>query len=291
MAMSLEAFTTEITDLMRERGYEVSVKEVIKNNDIRQTGIILMKGDEQVHPVLYLEGYHRRYRDGEDLEDLVEEMTSDYETARFDLDMGFFQEFDQVKERIYMRLVNYEKNKGLMKTVPHFRWLDLAVIFYYAMECPEGERASVTIRNTHLKMWEQTWDQIYQTAKENMERDIPGYLVPLNEIIEDLSGIGQPEDGHQLYVLTNREKIYGATAVIYSGKLEELAEKLQSDLLILPSSVHELLFLKDDHKLQYQAYRKIVEEINAAVVEPTEVLSDNIYRYDREKNLVKMIAA
>lgn len=291
MSKSFEEFTEEISGIMRERGYEVLVKEVSRNNDIRQTGLILRKGDERVNPVLYLEGYYAQYQDGADIRGLAEEMASVYEGARFDLDMGFFQEFDKVRDRIYMRLVNHERNKELLKEMPHFRWMDLAAVFYYAMECPEGERASVTIRNTHLKMWGQDRDQLYHTAKENMERDMPGYLLPMNEIIAELSGIEQTEDEHQMYILTNTEKLYGAAAVIYSGKLEELAERLQSDILILPSSVHELLFLKDDHALQYQAYRKVVAEVNAAFVESTEVLSDNIYRYDREKDLIKMIAA
>ena len=92
-----------------------------------------------------------------------------------------------------------------------------------------------------------------------------------------------------LYVLTNKDKMYGASALLYSGQLKILAEKLQSDLLILPSSVHEVLLLEDDREQDYAFYREMVREVNGSQVEPDEVLSENIYRYDRVKESIEEI--
>ena len=100
--------------------------------------------------------------------------------------------------------------------------------------------------------------------------------------------LGQ-EDGVRMYVLTNKAKINGASAMLYSDKIRELADSLQSDLIILPSSVHEVLLLPDDHKQKYDFYRQMVEEVNTTQVEPEEVLSYSLYRYSRDKAEIEEI--
>ena len=45
-------------------------------------------------------------------------------------------------------------------------------------------------------------------------------------------------------MLSNTHGINGATAVLYDGMLEECANMVGDDIYILPSSVHELLFIR-----------------------------------------------
>lgn len=37
------------------------------------------------------------------------------------------EDYGLVRGHICIKLVNYERNKGLLRTMPHIRWLDLAV--------------------------------------------------------------------------------------------------------------------------------------------------------------------
>ena len=46
-----------------------------------------------------------------------------------------------------------------------------------------------------------------------------------------------------LYVLTNKSRINGAAGIMYEGVLKKLADKLESDMYILPSSIHEVIIL------------------------------------------------
>ena len=78
--------------------------------------------------------------------------------------------------------------------------------------------------------------------------------------------------------------------MLYSGKMKELADTMHSDLVILPSSLHEVLLLPDDAGM-HGRFREMVREVNRSAVDPEEVLSDNIYRYSREKDAVELIAA
>jgi hypothetical protein len=85
--------------------------------------------------------------------------------------------------------------------------------------------------------------------------------------------------------------MYGAAALLYSEQIKQLADSLQSDLIILPSSVHELLLLPDDGENEYTFYRQMVEDVNTTQVEPEEILSYSLYRYLREKEEVEEILA
>lgn len=77
--------------------------------------------------------------------------------------------------------------------------------------------------------------------------------------------------------------------MLYSEKLGRLAERFGCDLLILPSSIHEVLLIPDDHVKDYDFYRQMVEEVNRTQVEPEEVLSYRLYRYCRKNEEIEEI--
>lgn len=72
-------------------------------------------------------------------------------------------------------------------------------------------------------------------------------------------------------------------------KIKGLADKLHTDLLILQSSVHETLLLPDDHVWKCGFYREMVREVNTTQVDPEEILSFNLYRYNREKDEIEEV--
>ena len=59
-----------------------------------------------------------------------------------------------------------------------------------------------------------------------------------------------------------------------------------SDLFILPSSIHEVLALPDDGEVDWKELEEIVQTINQTEVEDREVLSDTVYCYCRENDLL-----
>ncbi|MDE6625595.1 MAG: hypothetical protein K2K56_04410 [Lachnospiraceae bacterium] len=288
--MNLQDFAEEIAAYISERGYEASVEVVNKLNGNSYTGIVLNKYSGNAQPVLYLEEAYRSFQDGTDMEDLVDEIIERYQMARIDLDMEFFYDYEKIEKQIYIRLINFEKNEELLKCVPHVRWHDLAEVFYYAMELGEDGRATILLYNHLLEMWGKTAEEVYETAKANMERDFPGLLATASDLFEATMGIRVPESGPIMYVLTIPGGHDGAAAILYSTELRDLADRLQSDLLILPVSIHELILVKDDQdEDQYEDYRMMVRNANRTFIYPDEYLSDSLYLYDREKDAVEMI--
>lgn len=293
--MGFQTFVDNIVDLLQERmgsAYEIKVIRVIKNNDVELTGIAITRQEDSIFPTIYMEGLYEDFKEGERLSTLVEKIINCHEeqSMALELDMEFFRDYDRVKDRIFYKLVSFEKNKKFLKDAPHLRWNDLAIVFYYALEDDMVEGASIAVKRQHMLMWKQNAESLYRLAGRNMKRGMPELLVSMRELIMELTGVWIREgDTLPMYVLTNREKRFGAAAMLYSEKIKGLAEKLDCDLLILPSSIHEVLLLPDDHTREYDAYRRMVEEVNRTQVEPEEVLSYGLYRYCRKNSEIEEI--
>ena len=293
--MNFNEFTDEVVALLKEKTGNtctVTVTEVLKNNNVRLTGIVIKEETCSIAPTVYLEGPYKRYQEGISLEVIAEEIRDEYEkyAHNLQLDMDFFKDFSQVKGGIFHKVINYEKNKELLKDVPYIKWHDLVVVFYYAMEEAVFGKATILLHNSHLAMWGQTVDEIYRIAQQNMKQKMPELLVSMKELMEELAGIEVDETIQPLYMLSNREKMFGASAMLYSEKIKGLADRLGSDLLILPSSTHEVLLLPEQRDQRYDFYRQMVKEVNTTQVDPEEILSFNLYRYDRQKEEIEEVA-
>ena len=88
-----------------------------------------------------------------------------------------------------------------------------------------------------------------------------------------------PEAISPIYILSNADLFYGAACILYEGVLRKIALQLGSDLLILPSSVHEVLIVPDESEWEKSELEWMVRGINREVVAEEDRLSDQIYRY------------
>ena len=78
--------------------------------------------------------------------------------------------------------------------------------------------------------------------------------------------------------------------MIYPEVLQRLADNACANLFILPSSIHEILLQIDtaDAELSADNLQAIVKDINMHVVEEVEILSDEVYYYDRKRHLLSL---
>lgn len=81
-------------------------------------------------------------------------------------------------------------------------------------------------------------------------------------------------------VLTNKYKKYGAACLLYGNSLDEIAEEMEADILIIPSSVHEVLLVKDKiGEKGCSELKKVIKNVNQTLFKD-EILSDRIYKYE-----------
>lgn len=86
--------------------------------------------------------------------------------------------------------------------------------------------------------------------------------------------------------MSNPYGFHGAAVSLYDGVLRNFAEKLGSDLIILPCSVHETLIIPYKEDIDNARINEMVAHINRTEVAKEDVLSDNAYLYRRETDVV-----
>jgi hypothetical protein len=302
--MRLEEFGNKICDALREvmgAEYEIAFREVTKNNGVRLHGIIITGKESNVSPTVYIDELYEEHEDGRAFGDIIYDILCVYrKNAReINMDMEFFTQFARAKSRILYKLIHRESNREMLAEIPYVEWNDLAIVFYYAFEDACFGKATILIKNSHLAMWEIDVPVLYETAKANMLRMRPEEMMPVRQLIQEFVEqkhchdrrevrIEMPkgadvamERNSAMYVLSNCDRIFGASALLYSSSMKKLAGELNKNLIILPSSVHEVILVPDDGITGKEFYTDMVKEVNDAQVEPEERLSYNVYYYDR----------
>lgn len=71
--------------------------------------------------------------------------------------------------------------------------------------------------------------------------------------------------------------------------MKDFADSQNSDIVILPSSLHKTILVPDDGNLYYGELQKTVGQINENEVPKEDVLSDRIYKYSRHDCSISLI--
>lgn len=309
--MSMEQFTDKLCKALQEvmgEQYKFSVKEITKNNGIRYQAILFMKRGSNISPTISLEPFYEAYLEGKSMGDIVYDILCLYRKCAKEIrmDMNFFESYDNVRTRIFYKLVHKGSNEKMLSEIPYQPWQDLALVFYYALEDARIGRAAIIVRNSHLQMWGIDRNMLLGDAARNMRTLLPEELVPMQQMIreilreetleadvarlpEELSFAAAKDADISMYVLSNRERLYGAASILYSDKIKHLARRLDRNLIILPSSVHEVLLVPDNGHMEKEFLHNMVKEVNDTHVDPEEILSYNVYYYDRIKEEIHIL--
>lgn len=276
--------------------YRVEIKQVIKNNDTKLDGMIILGEGEDISPTLYLEDFYERYIHGRNLDEVLLTMYRfymEYKTKN-DIDTSLFGEKEKLREKIVFKLVNKEANKELLEDVPYIAFLDLAVVFYIIVNMGENEYATSLIHESHMALWDLTVEELVDISSKNTPKLLKADLMSMEEIAKELkSDIGefgevQLEAANQMYILTNRFRTNGAACILYDNVLKDFSEYIGSDIYIIPSSVHEVILIPDFGVCE-EELNSMVIEVNNTELDRCEVLSNHIYKYERntEKIMTK----
>lgn len=202
--------------------------------------------------------------------------------------------FEAAREHIAFRLISKERNEELLKDIPWKPWEDLAIIYYLHFGVMDDKQITTIIHNYQMEKWDLSLDELHELAKENTLKLCPSTIGRLDHMLfgwkEEEEKMCQLDPALPvLYVLSNQTGINGSICMLYDNVLKEFADMLESDLIILPSSVHEVLLLKYDIDVNLELFKNMVRCVNEEDVPPEEVLSDSVYIYFREKDQISMV--
>ena len=249
--MNYQEFVGTVTGFLRESlpcGTKLEMLALEKNNGVMVDGLSVEtagagSGAHDLHGRL-LPGVSGR---DDPLKGICDEILECCQEAEFEgaFDVDFFTDYRKLKSTVVYKLINAEKNRELLKKVPHLPYLDLAIVFYCLLADTPVGNATVLIHNSHLTLWNISCAQLYRDAAANAAKLLPARLCGMAEVIRELSGgEDEPEDvGVPMYVLTNTQKSLGAACILYDGMLKSCAARLGEAFYVLPSSIHEVIMV------------------------------------------------
>ena len=272
--------------------YTVSVNEVVKNNHVQMNGILMKKKGQKVTPNIYLNGFYEQYIEEDNLNLVLQNIWNTYQEAldNFNSDeFDFNLEWENQKDSVIYRLVNYDDNREKLSCIPYIRFLDLAITFHCIIKLQDESVSMLPVTNNIMDHWNIDIKYLLQCATENTPIHFPLVFSTLEDIIKMLAGADtmdnishEPENEVMMYVITNEQGINGAAVMLYQEEFQQFAEKLGGKLYVLPSSIHELILMPFADDIDEILLTKLVQEVNQKHVPLDEVLSNHIYLYDSE---------
>ena len=297
MNLSYETFKTSIVSFLQTHfggDTDVSLQPIVKNNNLKLDGLIIQSAAINVSPTIYLNAYYEDYLSGTPISTIQNEIMAAYHKnlPKHSMDFSFFTDFEKVKYQIIYKLINYEQNFPLLEHVPHVKFLDLAVVFCcFLPDTPNGA-ATILIHKHHLGLWNIDENCLYELAMKNTPILLPCEIKSMNDVMKSLCPEIQADESFpdaakppEMYVLTNTEKLYGASAILYPNILSYFAKRLKADLYLLPSSIHEVLLLPNCPDINLSELNCIVQEVNQSHVQKEEILSDHAYLFKQDAGL------
>lgn len=288
----MELLTQELEKYFPSEEYELQGDVFLKNNDTKRYGIVIRRVTGSIAPTVYIDHFYKDYISKKNTVDEIAFQI--YMALRgFDAQEGqylsFSADFEDCKSKVIYRLVSQEKNESYLSGLPHLPFLNLAIVFLLVYHLSDEGLESICITNELQKKWNVSIKDLYLLATENTQRLFPPIVDTMAHTIESLFGefaedlLKTDEVSPHIYIVSNQYRINGASTLLYEGLIQKLADEMQSNLYILPSSIHEILLIPDKNGKSLDRLSRMVKEINDNHVRADEILSDRAFYYNRDE--------
>lgn len=192
------------------------------------------------------------------------------------------------KKSLFVKLVNTERNESLVEQSISKEFLDLSAVVRVVLKMDKEGMASMALSKGDAEILGMTEEEIYAAALANTLRLFPPKLMNLGRYVEMSIGAELPlgEDEVTTYILTNQKEVDGAIYFMSPEVVGAIAEALEDDLYILPSSVNEVLLVRaSELEDGVDELKEMVRDANETVVSEKDILSYNVYHYDKEHGI------
>jgi len=292
----------ELPDFLPDDVYKdlvIDDVEVAKMNDQKLHGLTFKPKGSDAAPTLYIDDLYERHENGEDIGFLLVDLANRYAEARKaptppDIDLSW----DKVKDSLSVRLLEKKRNIDFLSNMPYVD-VGNGLAMTVDINMPGDMQGEWRIAVNHGVMQQLGVDrnELFLKAMESAVSYDPATLTDMSQALfspdkENLLDRTEPLEPMEvggMYVLTTESGNLGASALFYPDVKEKAAEMLGSGYYVLPSSVHECILVPETAGINEKELCDMVKQANRTVVEPKDVLSDNIYHYDRESRSLNKV--
>ena len=296
-----EQFVEDVKDRLYEQGAEVNVTvhEVNKLNESYEAITVTPEGSN-IGVNIGIDKFYDAIENGRPYDEVVDkavEVINNGISQRPDFDIDSLTDYSKMKETLAMEVVSAEANQEMLATVPHQNMEDMAVVYRFVLNSDDEGRASILVTNQMLETMGVTPEQLHADAMENAPQIRPAEIKGMSEVMAEMMGVEQaemmgifpvaPED-EQMYVATVPDKVHGAGVLAYQDFMDKAAERAGGDFFILPCSIHEVLIVPDNGKMNLKDLEAMVKDVNATQVAPADKLTDSVYHYDSKAKIFEL---
>lgn len=282
----------ELHNELKVNGYEVCVKTVKHEDEIIRESIVIERYNN-MDACISIDDIYQEYLNGVSIRQIALFIHDHVDQSMSHILSRINQivdDFSIAQYYVVARIVNRVKNKTLLEENPHFDIHDLSIVYYIEMPF-NGGTISKQVSDEMVEDWIIDAETLHTSAMNNTMLLHPVDVIPMISIIEELLSREEFEQDvlegfvHEvqsnLIVITNAQKMYGAIHMLNTDALIEVSMLLQSEeLAILPSSIHEVIVCPKD-MLSCKELQSMVFDVNRNEVLPKDVLSDNVYLFNR----------
>ncbi|MDY6308752.1 MAG: DUF5688 family protein [Oribacterium sp.] len=186
------------------------------------------------------------------------------------------EQYSKLLGQVRIGLVPTANHQELLKNAAHLEVEDLSMIVHAIAPQSDGTTKHLLVTDIGLEAMGIDRNIFLQDAIAASERNYPGSIEQLSSFL-----VGR-DDGaaSMLFVASMPDMSNGAGVIMYPDFMDKAAKELGGDFYVLPSSIHEVLLLRDDGVVSLEDLKDIVRTVNRMEVAPDERLSDNVYHFD-----------
>ena len=279
----------EILDYLPDDFQNAEIK-ISKMEKLGKTynAMTIMREKNGMSPAINLDRFYEEYQNGSMLPECLHTMARTIRDSQREFNVDWIQNYDEVKKHLFIRVSNAEKNEVLLEKVPHELKDDLVITCHIEISNEYGSLMSAIVSNQMLDMYGITREQLIQDSIENSVRIMP----PTIRLLGDIIGEHMPETKGGVipaYVISNKIGLNGASAMFYPNVLEYVSQKIGGDVIIAPSSIHEVIALPVRSDEDIGRLEDTVRFINDTQVSESEQLGDHLYKYDARSHSLESI--
>lgn len=199
-------------------------------------------------------------------------------------------DYDTAKSRLFVRLLNCDRNSDILKNVVHKTLGDIALTVCAIVDNREN-LISTKILKSMVEKWRKTETDIFNEALENTYRATPPRIYKWEGVLCDESYAGESfmndEDICDLdksfsgNILSTTRKTNGAVAVFLPGVAERIAELLDSDFYMVFTSIHEVMIHSTGSGVDPKDLKLVLQDTLRKVTPSSDYLTEKIYKYNR----------
>lgn len=295
--LTYEQFKTEIAENIKDYLPDDYKEAEVKLSTVNKIGktydaLFVRPKNKNYSPAADINTFFDAYESGETFDKIMRDIADVLQTEAPDhtKDMSWLIDYEKVKERLFIRVSNADKNKNIIESAPHKMVEDLIITCHIAVDQGPKSMASTIVNNELLERYGVTGEQLFEDAIENAPEVSPVKIDSMYDFVSRMVPEFEenPDEAKSMYIVTNKTNTYGAAAIFYSGILDKMYEEIGGSFIVLPSSVNEVIIVPDYGR--YKDLKKMVEDINESSVEPEERLSNSVCKYDAESKSLCIVA-